>query len=87
MEALPADPFRRGIGSVPAYVLTRNPHRPVVPHSSRERPRDVKQRRERLDIEPPGQGPDWAIAAGSVIGPENTLKVETRIQIPLGPPV
>jgi hypothetical protein len=25
-----------------------------------------------------------AIAAGSEIGPENTLKVETRVQIPLG---
>jgi hypothetical protein len=29
-------------------------------------------------------GRDSAIAAGREIGPENTLKVETRVQIPLG---
>jgi hypothetical protein len=28
--------------------------------------------------------PDSAVAAGNEIGPENTLKVETRVQIPLG---
>jgi hypothetical protein len=33
-----------------------------------------------------GQEPDSGIAAGSEIGPENTLKVETRVQIPLGLP-
>ncbi len=35
-------------------------------------------------IEPAGQEPDSGIAAGSELGPENTLKVETRAQIPLG---
>jgi hypothetical protein len=35
-------------------------------------------------IESAGQEPDSGIAAGSEIGPENTLKVETRVQSPLG---
>jgi len=35
-------------------------------------------------IEAAGQEPGSGIAAGSKIGPENTLKVETRVQIPLG---
>jgi hypothetical protein len=35
-------------------------------------------------IESAGQEPDSAIAAGSEFRPENTLKVETRVQIPLG---
>jgi hypothetical protein len=35
-------------------------------------------------IECAGQEPDWAISAGSEIGPENTLKVETRGRTPLG---
>jgi hypothetical protein len=47
----------------------------LVPHSSRERPGDVKKRLEWLE---------HRIAAGSEIGPENTLKVETRVQVPLG---
>jgi len=37
-------------------------------------------------IESAGQEPDLGIAAGSEIGSENTLKVETRVQIPLGLP-
>ncbi len=37
-------------------------------------------------IESPGQGPDSRIAAGSEIGLENTLKVETRVRTPLGLP-
>jgi len=36
--------------------------------------------------ESPGQGPDSGIAAGSAIRLENTLKVKTRVQIPLGLP-
>jgi hypothetical protein len=35
-------------------------------------------------IESADQGPDSAIAAGNEIGPENTLKVETRVRTPLG---
>jgi hypothetical protein len=35
-------------------------------------------------IESAGQKPDSAIAAGREIGPEDTLKVERRVQIPLG---
>ena len=35
-------------------------------------------------IESAGQEPDSAIAAGSEIDPENTLKVETRVRTPLG---
>jgi hypothetical protein len=35
-------------------------------------------------IKSAGQASDSAIAAGSEIGPENTLKVETRVRTPLG---
>jgi hypothetical protein len=35
-------------------------------------------------VESAGQEPDSAIAAGSEIGSENTLKVETRVRTPLG---
>jgi hypothetical protein len=31
-----------------------------------------------------GRGQSHSIAAGSEVGPENPLKVETRVQIPLG---
>jgi hypothetical protein len=37
-------------------------------------------------IESAGQASDSAIAAGSEIGPESTLKVETRVRTPLGLP-
>jgi len=37
-------------------------------------------------IEPAGQEPDSRIVAGREIGPENTLKVETRVRTPLGLP-
>jgi hypothetical protein len=37
-------------------------------------------------IESAGQASDSAIAAGSEIGLENTLKVETRVRTPLGLP-
>jgi hypothetical protein len=37
-------------------------------------------------IESAGQEPDSAIAAGNEIGQETTLKVETRVRIPLGLP-
>ena len=52
----------------------------IVPHSSRERPGDVKNDRNGWSIESAGQRPDSSVAAGSGIGPENTLKVETRIE-------
>jgi hypothetical protein len=51
-------------------------------------PRKTRRRQENdgigWSIEAAGQEPDSGIAAGSKIGPENTLKVETRVQIPLG---
>jgi hypothetical protein len=37
-------------------------------------------------MESAGQEPDSRIVAGSEIGPENTLKVETRVRTPLGLP-
>jgi hypothetical protein len=58
--------------------------------SSRIRPandRDTSRNDENgWGIESAGQGPDSRIAAGSEIGLENTLKVETRVQTPLGLP-
>jgi hypothetical protein len=56
----------------------------VVLHSSRERPGDIKKRRDRLEHRFAGQEPDSAIAAGNEIGPENPLKVEARVRTPLG---
>jgi hypothetical protein len=57
---------------------------PVVPHSSRERPGDVKKRPDRLEHRFAGQRPDSAIAPGSEIGHSDTLKVETRVLNPVG---
>jgi hypothetical protein len=37
-------------------------------------------------VESAGQELDRAISAGSEIGPENALKVETRVRTPLGLP-
>jgi hypothetical protein len=58
--------------------------------SSRIRPANdqdtSRNDRNGWSIESAGQEPDSANAAGSEIGPENTLKVETRVQIPLGLP-
>jgi hypothetical protein len=45
----------------------------LVPHSSRQRPGDVRKRWDGWGIESADQGPDSAIAAGNEIGPENTL--------------
>jgi hypothetical protein len=69
---------------VSAYVFAPNPRTAVVPHSSRERPRDVKNDGNGWSIEPAGQESDLGIVAGSEIGLENTLKVETRVRTPLG---
>jgi len=57
---------------------------PFVPHLSRERTGNVKNDGNGWSIESADQEPNSGIAAGSEIGPENTLKVETRVQIPLG---
>ena len=61
------------------------------PRSSRIRPaNDREMSRNDGDgwsIESAGREPDSGIAAGSEISPENTLKVETRVQIPMGLPV
>src|SRR6266508_2291175 len=67
------------------------PHaRNAWPRSSRIRPAN-DQETSRNDgngwrIESAGQEPDSGIAAGSEIGLENTLKVETRVGTPLGLP-
>jgi hypothetical protein len=53
----------------------------IRPANDRETSRNDGKGRS---VESTGQEPDSAIAAGSEIGPENTLKVETRVQIPLG---
>jgi hypothetical protein len=67
-----------------------------VPHSSRERPGDVKKRRERPSNKSPGQVADSRISAGSRIALENTLKVRhgfeprwnyERKRAPSDPPV
>src|SRR5207248_2944028 len=53
--------------------------------SSRIRPANDRERsrndRNGWSIESAGQRPDSRIATGSEIGPENTLKVETRVRI------
>jgi hypothetical protein len=58
------------------------------PRSSRIRPANDREASRNVgngwSIESAGQETDSSIAAGSEIGPENTLKVETRVQIPLG---
>jgi hypothetical protein len=46
-------------------------------NSSRERPGDVKKRPDGWSIELAGQWRDSAVGAGSEIGLENTLNVET----------
>jgi len=64
-------------------VAHRDTVEAVVPHSSRQRPGDVKKGRKRSSRESAGQNPS-SISAGSETGPENTLKVETRVRTPLG---
>jgi hypothetical protein len=49
----------------------------IVPHSSRERPGDVKERQNGRSFGSAVRGPDCCIAAGSETELENTLKVET----------
>jgi hypothetical protein len=60
------------------------------PRSSRIRPandRETSRNDENgWSIESAGQKPDSGINAGNEIGPENTLKVETRVKNSLGPP-
>jgi hypothetical protein len=60
------------------------------PRSSRIRPANDRETsrndRNGWSIESAGQEPDSSIAAGSEIGSENTLKVETRVRTPLGIP-
>ena len=72
---LPRRPSNRvGLKSVPS----------IVPPSSRERPGDVKNDGKCLEHRIRRSRTDSAITAGSEIGPENTLKVETRVRTPLG---
>ena len=53
----------------------------IRPANDRETSRNDENRRS---MESAGQEPNSGITAGSEIDPENTLKVETRVQIPLG---
>src|SRR5918994_7040770 len=77
-------PAKPRLSHVSAYVFAGNPH----PASSRIRPANDRETSRNdgdgWSIESAGQRPDSGIVAGSEIGPENTLKVETRVQIPLG---
>ena len=74
------------LSHVSAYVFAGNPH----PASSRIRPANDRETSRNggtgWKIKSAGQGPDSSIAAGSEIGPENTLKKETPhlLLIPLG---
>jgi hypothetical protein len=65
----------------------RNALQPLV-GSSRIRPANDRETSRNdgngWSIESAGQEPDSAIVAGSEIGPENTLKVETQVRTPLG---
>ena len=74
-------------------ALACDDHEPALasnrcPRSSRIRPANDRETsrndRNGWSIESAGQQPDSAIAAGSEIGPDNTLKVETRVRTPLG---
>jgi hypothetical protein len=71
-------------------AMTKNPRWPqdLCPRSSRIRPANDRETSRNdgngWSIESAGQEPDSGIAAGSEIGPENTLKVETRVRTPLG---
>ncbi len=57
-------------------------------HSSRIRPANDRETSRNDEngwgFESAGEGPNSDVDAASQIGPENTLKVETRVQIPLG---
>jgi hypothetical protein len=72
---------------VPAWASRRAHTRPAA-HSSRIRPandrdpssNDGNHRAKNPQV----RSTSSVIVAGSEIGPENTLKVETRVQIPLG---
>jgi hypothetical protein len=61
---------------------------PTLDRSSHIRPANDRETSRNdgngWSIESAGQEPDSGIAGGSEIGPENTLKVEIRVQIPLG---
>jgi len=67
-----------------AYASTSPPRCCLVPHSSRERQRNVKKRRERPSNRMRSSRPHSRIVAGPGSDYWNTLKVETRVQIPLG---
>jgi hypothetical protein len=57
--------------------------RQFVPHSSRERRETSRNGENGSSIESAGQRPNSAIAAGCEGGPENPLKVETRVRNPV----
>jgi site-specific DNA-cytosine methylase len=74
----------------PNGSMTHPPLGLALPDSSRIRPANDQETsrsgRRVSSIEFAGHRPDSANRAGSEIGPENTLKVETRVRTPLGLP-
>ena len=80
MEVPWAAPFHGGWvrPQVPAYVFARNPRSSRIrPANDRETSRNVGNG---WSSESAGQEADLGNVPGSEIGPENTLKVETRIE-------
>ena len=79
-----------GCGSRVNLSSHAGPLDPSRARSSRIRPANDRETSRNdgkcWSIESAGQGADSAIAAGSEIGPDNTLKVETRVRTPLGLP-
>jgi hypothetical protein len=84
----PPPPHTDGAGR-PSRACVRRPRTRVLPQnrcprSSRIRPANDRETSRKdgngRSIESAGQVADSAIAAGSKIGPENTLKVETRVR-------
>jgi hypothetical protein len=75
---------RPGLSSPFSLRLRRGPALGIIPHSSRQRPGNVKKRWGRPSKESAGQALNSDIVAGGGIGPANSLKVETRVRTPLG---
>jgi hypothetical protein len=90
----PPDLRRPGSYSVPFASATETRPGRALPMpsyasvSSRIRPANDRETSRNdgngWSIESAGQDPDSDIGAGSEIGPDNTLKVETRVRTPLG---
>ena len=75
----PRPPARSRFGAEATFRTRRSSR--IRPASDQETSRNGRMR---WSNESAGQGSDSSIAPGSEFGAENTLKVETRVQIPLG---